>query len=366
MSPRALLGAVGTLFVMACSSCGEEDGRAAPGGGGTPSTGGASTGGTTPSGGGPSGGGPSGGGAPSTGGAGPDGGTPEDGGSDASAEAGPPACPTFGAGVPTGKVVKAAITEASGIVESRKTAGVFFVHNDSGDSARVFAIGEDGKDLGTYVFGGAGAVDWEDIALGPGPKAGENYLYAGDIGDNPSTRPDVKIYRVAEPKVDPTAAPTTITLSGVETFTLKYPDGAHNAETLLVDPLTSDLFIVVKADGTSPVFRAKAPLSSAGPMTMELVATLVFGSGALPGGKATTGGDISAAGDLIAVRTYGSAFAWRRTAGTSVGDAFAGAPCPIPLEQEPQGEALGFLADGSGYVTLSEGTSQPLYRFSKQ
>ena len=349
---------------MACSSCGDEaktSGSASGGGssggaggsdastGGTPSTGGSTAAGGTPS----TGGMPSAGGASDGGG-----GTPGDGGL--------PACPTFANGVEIAKVQKTAINEASGIVESRKTPGVFFVHNDSGDSARVFAVGKDGKDLGTFVFGGAGAIDWEDIALGPGPKAGETYLYAGDIGDNPSSRPNVKIYRAVEPKVEPSAAPTTTTLSGIETFTLEYPDGAHNAETLLVDPVTSDLFIVVKADGNSPVFRAKAPLSSASPITMDKVATLVFGSGSLPGGKTTTGGDISAQGDLIAVRTYGSAFAWRRTPGTSVGEAFLTEPCPIPLHAEQQGEALGFLADGSAYVTVSEGVSQPLHRFDKQ
>jgi hypothetical protein len=355
MISHRLLPAFLTALVMS-SACSQEDQRGSPaagGGAGTPASGGTS-------------------GAAASGGGASSGGTSSGGGSGAGAgnggggAAGLPACPTFSNGVALGKLQQSAINEASGIAESRKTPGVFFVHNDSGDGARVFAVGSDGKDLGTFVLGGAGAIDWEDLAIGPGPQPSESYLYAGDVGDNPSTRPNVKIYRAVEPKVDPGAAPTTTTLAGVETFTLSYPDGAHNAETLLVDPVTSDLFIVVKANGMSPVFRAKAPLSSEGPIVLDQVATLVFGSGALPGSTQTTAGDISANGEWIAVRTYSSAFLWRRPTGSSVGEALAGPPCPIPLRFEPQGEALGFLVDGSGYVTVSEGVNQPLYRFALQ
>lgn len=278
-----------------------------------------------------------------------------------------PACPAFSDGVALAAVKENDITEASGIVESRKTAGVYFIHNDSGDSARIFAVGKDGAALGTFSLTGAGAVDWEDLAAGPGPDPNESYLYAGDIGDNPSSRPNVKVYRVPEPKVDPLAPSGAVALAGVETFTLKYPDGAHNAETLLVDPLSGDLFIVVKAgNGVSPVFRAKAPLSSSAPITLEATVTLTFGEGALTGGAQTTGGDISKAGDLVAIRTYASAFVWRRMPGASVVDALGTPPCTIPLHAEPQGEALGFARDGSGYVTVSEGVGQPLYFFAKQ
>ena len=37
------------------------------------------------------------------------------------------------------------IVESSGIIKSKKYPGVFWTHNDSGDSARIFAITEDGK-----------------------------------------------------------------------------------------------------------------------------------------------------------------------------------------------------------------------------
>ena len=86
----------------------------------------------------------------------------------------------------------------------------------------------------------------------------------------------------------------------------------------------------------------------------------------MSGGTLTTASDISPSGDLIAIRTYSSAFVWRRGAGMTVGVALAGQPCTIPQKSEPQGEAIAFLADGSGYVTVSEGVNQPVWLFTKQ
>jgi hypothetical protein len=107
------------------------------------------------------------------------------------------------------------------------------------------------------------------------------------------------------------------------------------------------------------VFRAAAPLAVPGPTTLELVHTLQLGG-------ATTGGDVSPDGTEIVIRTYGAAELWRRLPGTPLGDAFAGEPCTIPLESEPQGEAIGFWGDGGGYLTVSEGANPPLWSFARQ
>lgn len=277
------------------------------------------------------------------------------------------ACPTYTKGKSGGNVNTGQLAEASGIVESRKTKDVLWIHNDSGDSARVFAVGKNGTDFGIYTFQGASATDWEDMAVGPGPVNGESYLYMGDIGDNAMARSNIKIYRVVEPIVDTSVGPKTVTLNGVETFTLVYADGPHNAETLLVDPLNGDVYIVTKVmSGTSQIFRAAAPLSNANTITMTEVGKLAFGPAPLSGDPLTTGGDISAKGDLIIVRTYLGAFVWRRSNGMTIAEAFAGEPCVVPMESEPQGEGIGFAVDGSGYFTISEGANEPLYFYAKQ
>lgn len=273
-----------------------------------------------------------------------------------------PACPSFAAPVTHGTVMHSSVIETSGVVASRKNPGLLWVHNDSGDGPQVFGISETGQALATCTLAGISATDWEDIAAGPGPAAGESYLYLGDIGDNTASRSGVQLYRVVEPLLEAGAGVVTLSLDGVERFDLVYPDGAHNAETLLVDPRSGDVYIVTKASsGLSQVFCAAAPLASGSATTVEQVAALTFGAEPLPGNTTTTGGDITAAGDAIAIRTYSSAFLWRRAEGASVADALATAPCPIPLAVENQGEALGFAADDSGYYTLSEGAQVELH-----
>ena len=96
---------------------------------------------------------------------------------------------------------------------------------------------------------------------------------------------------------------------------------------------------------------------------MTLVTTLQFGTAPLIGDTSATGGDISPAGDLIAIRSYDSAYAWRRPVGTTVQEAFATAPCSLPVRTEAQGEAFAFFSDGTGYFTLSEGTNEQLSRY---
>src|SRR5205085_6626808 len=134
----------------------------------------------------------------------------------------------FSSGITTGTIQNASIGEASGIVASRVNANVLWTHNDSGNAAQIFAMTPAGVNLGAYTLSGAGNTDWEDIAIGPGPAAGVQYVYAGDIGDNnwdnASHRNSIAVYRVAEPVVGDTQTAVTTSLSGVANFTLAYPD----------------------------------------------------------------------------------------------------------------------------------------------
>ncbi len=267
------------------------------------------------------------------------------------------------------------VVEISGLAASRTYEGVLWAHNDSGDGARVIAFSADGKPRGVYEIAGAEATDWEDMAIGPGPQAGQDYLYLGDIGDNAAKRAEIVVYRTVEPDIDVT---TGAEIQGVERIVLHYPDAPHDAETLLVDPLSGDLLIVTKeiATGNSGVYRASGAALATGDVTLERVGgiekarltprgvapedapPLVRGVGYLP-----TGGDVSRDGALIAIRTYGAVFMWARQEGTSLADALGGAPCEAPSAIEPQGEAIAFNAGTDGYFTVSEGVNPPLYRF---
>lgn len=264
-------------------------------------------------------------------------------------------CPAVASAAQVVIVAVDGISETSGLVESRSQPGVFWLHNDSGDGPRFFAVDAAGARLGAFEVDGAEADDWEDMSSGPGPSPGE-WLYFGDIGDNDEERPSVTVYRVPEPDAA-AASGGTLVVSGVEAIELVYPDAPHNAETLLVDPQTGDLVIVAKGDPTR-IFRLPGPVAAGGPHTLEEVAPIQFPA------VVATGGDISPAGDFIAVRTYAQAFLWLRPPGTSIADAFAGEPCTIPLAIEKQGETLAIAHDGSGYYTLSEGEAAPLWWYA--
>jgi hypothetical protein len=208
-----------------------------------------------------------------------------------------------------------------------------------------------------YTLKGARVRNWEDIAIGPGPDPNIDYLYVGDIGDNNAKKKRITIYRVPEPAVDVNQSPIGAVLDNVEAIELQYPAGPRNAETLMLDPLTKDLYIVSKETATK-VYRAPYPQSTSELTMLELVATIPWGT--------ATGGDISPDGTLIVVRGYFAASLWVRDKEAAVKDVFAGRECPVPLILEKQGEAICFDANGSGYFTTSEGTRQPIYYFPRK
>ena len=278
-------------------------------------------------------------------------------------------CPRFLAPAQAGTPENAALIEASGLAASRDCPGVLWTHNDSGDGPKVYALTPQGRHLGVYTLSGVTAVDWEDMAAGPGPDISRDYLYIGDTGNNGLYRGTVKLHRVPEPVVDAGQAPVAETLEGVESFTLAYPLAplvVYDCETLMVDPATGDVYLVSKDSsaldlGWSTVFRAAAPLVSGATIVLEEVASFYTGPGLM---NQVTGGDIAPDGASLLIRTYQSVLWWPVSAG-NVAAAFSQPPCLPPPPNEVQGETIAFAADGEGYYTLSEafvlGVPQPVY-----
>jgi hypothetical protein len=266
----------------------------------------------------------------------------------------PPDTVRFGEPVVAGTVRHDPIQEASGLVASRKNAGVLWTHNDSGDAPRLYALTTDGAHLGVYTIDGAEARDWEDLALGPGPEPGRDYLYIGDIGDN-EARHDLKyVYRVPEPVVDAAHAPVDTTLAGAAVIMLRYPAGPADAETLLLDPLTRDLYVITKRSTDVKVYRAAYPPSTTDIIEMDSVTTISLDPvlGASPDGQGAVAGDIAPSGFEVLLKTYTKVYYWSRPSGTA--PLFADPPRRLPYVPEPQGEAIAWAADGSGYYTVSE------------
>ncbi|GAB4407845.1 MAG: hypothetical protein OHK0053_34550 [Microscillaceae bacterium] len=270
-----------------------------------------------------------------------------------------PETPQFAGPQDRGLVANALITEASGLVVSRSNASLLWTHNDSGDPARLFLLTNTGEDRGTYTLENAQNQDWEDLALAA--RQGVNYLHIADIGDNASSRPEIQVYRLAEPDVSQVSTPQSQTIAAgqIEKIRLQYPDGPRDAETLLVNA-NGDIYIISKEAGQAGLYRAAYPQSLTNLNTLEKIGSLSLGE--------VVGGD---AGNGILLKTYTQIFYWPPPA-TNAADfgsrILQTTPFEVNYVPEPQGEALAWLPGETGYFTLSEellGTPARLYFYGQ-
>jgi hypothetical protein len=283
--------------------------------------------------------------------------------------------------------------ETSGIVASTAHPGILYIHNDSGDSSRFFAITPDGQLKCIYNFKGEtpplGVKDCEDITLGSGPDSSASYIYLGDIGDNFAHRNYITIYRIKEP-TPPLAVPSvasdttssahvnstpstgmSATSSATTTATpsahvdadplfLRYPDGPRDAETLMADPIEKILYIVSKREDSVHVYSTPLYFKAHDTVTLTKNTSLYLGSGK---GKWITAGNISPKGDQILLKSYRKVFYWRRPQGEHVWVTLQRRPLALPYLIEGQGEAICFTPDGKGYYTISEGLHPQLFHY---
>jgi hypothetical protein len=261
----------------------------------------------------------------------------------------------FTSNKPIGIIDNKEIDEASGLAASRVHPGILYAHNDSGGKPYVYMIDTSGSYVGKIKLEGVNNRDWEDIAVGPGPDRGSSYIYVGEIGDNYSRHDQIYVYRFKEPDL------LESNLSIVpDKITLEYPDGPQDAETLLVDPWTGDLFILSKRDSSNALYRAAVDKLEEEKVLLEKVMNLPI--------TLSTGGDISGDGKQILIKNYWVIYYWERNEGESVVQALKRNPVLLPYNPEPQGEAIAFSADGQGYFTLSEKrlrVEPVLYRYDR-
>ncbi len=269
--------------------------------------------------------------------------------------------PEFGERENLGKIVNDEIDECSGLVESIKNRGVLWTHNDSGGENRIFAIGDDGSNKGVFYLKGVENRDWEDIELGPGPEEGVDYIYIADIGDNLGQYNKKYIYRIAEPSIPINQYDIIDTLNDASTITFTYPDGDRDAETLMLDPITKDIFILSKRDSQIRLYRLPYPHTTSDIIEAELANVLTFPVDPEEDKPYNyiTSGDISLDGSEIIVKTYSNIFYWERGLGMSITETLSEIqPLFLPFNRtidESQGEAICWNNyNDKGYFTLSE------------
>jgi hypothetical protein len=153
-----------------------------------------------------------------------------------SAQAGEPVREQLAAPELVGQLPKV-IDESSGIIKSRRypDKNVFWTHNDSGDSARIFAVDGTGKLLREVAIPKAKNVDWEEITMDE-----QGRLIICDTGDNFRKRKTIELYRIKEPD----ALDANEKVADAETFRFRYPkgEGPFDAEAVLVRGENAYLF----------------------------------------------------------------------------------------------------------------------------
>jgi hypothetical protein len=229
------------------------------------------------------------------------------------------------------------VVESSGLAASPRHAGVLWTHNDSGDAARLFAIGRDGRVLATLRLAGVEARDWEAMAVGRDDR-GAPALLVGDIGDNQGVWPSVTVYRVAEPA---RLGDATVR---AERYRLRYADGPRDAEALLVDPRGNRLYVASKDDAGGGLYQAPAELRGDRVNLLRRV-------GRVP--ALVTDGAFSPDGRTLVLRDYRAAHVYAASGGRLA---------TVPLPPQPQGESIAFSRDGRDLLAGSEGAGSEVWR----
>jgi hypothetical protein len=231
------------------------------------------------------------------------------------------------------------LPELSGLATAGQT---LLAMNDGGDSATVYAL-DTACAVGEVRDAPVNPYDPEDLAL-----AADGTIWLADTGDNRQNRTTVAMIGVRPD-------------GGTSLTRLTYPDGAHDAEALLLAPDGTPYLVTKEVLGASAVYRPDTPMVDGATLTMSKVAQLGFTLTGTPGGPVgragqllVTGGAVSGDGQRIALRTYTDAYVWLLS-GSDVVGALHGAPVRVPLPDSPQGEAIAFAENGRDLLVSGEG-----------
>lgn len=268
----------------------------------------------------------------------------------------------------TGSIADAEITESSGLIASKCQPDILWTHNDSGDGSYVYAINKSGAKLGTWQVPDAENLDWEDIA-GFKDSSGKCFVYIGEIGDNKIKRSDHVIYRIREPRAAPDDAKTTKAqpsqTEAAEVLRFKYPDGNHDAETLLVHPKSGDIYVLTKrTSGPSGVYRLRGVFGKDNVNVAEKIADVSMP--AIPNGF-VTGGDVSPDGRRVIISDYSAGYEFTLPDGSAnFDDIWKQEPETVDLGKRRVGESVCYSPDGNAIYASSEGKGSPIYEIRRR
>jgi hypothetical protein len=256
-----------------------------------------------------------------------------------------------------GRTLADGLGESSGLAESRTRRGIYWTHNDSGNSSDIFPIDILGEQLGRVRVRGATNRDWEDIAAGRCQDGAGQCLYIADTGDNArggdggkGRRAQFTVRLAVLPEPD-----LRTTVVQAREYQAVVPGKRTDIEAIALLP-DGRIYLVSKGIRNEvELYRWPTPLRGGPPVTLERVRRLAPEAATL--GDRVTGASASPNGRWVAVRTY-AGLAFYRTAD------LLGSGGPVSqLDLEPLAEAQGeavSLADDGTVVLTSEGPGHHL------
>ena len=244
---------------------------------------------------------------------------------------------------PVSELTDEKLEEVSGLASSKGNPGYLWTHNDSGNPAEVYLVDEKLTIRLLCKLEGVKNRDWEDIAVGPGPEENRSYIYVADIGDNNARHALKYIYRFEEPLLKGKGG--EVTIRKFDRIEFRLADGKKDAEAIMVHPGTKNIYVVTKREKPVSVYELKYPYLSGATVVAEKVVSLPL--------TKIVSADISPDGNEVIMKSYDHIYYWQ-TNGQTIADVFQRPPQLLKYTEEPQGEAIAFNFDGSGFYTLSE------------
>jgi hypothetical protein len=219
------------------------------------------------------------------------------------------------------------IDQSSGLTRD-VAAGLYWTVNNAESTGVAYGLTATGVVRGTLNFR-AKPVDVKAVALVA------DRLYIADIGDNAHARKSVRVYRFSRPR----ATGLTVTYRA---YDFAYPDGSHDAETLLVNE-KGQIFIVTKGK-KGAIYAGPQTASRLGINQLEKVGSApakVTDGTFLPGAK------------QIALRTHSTVYVLDASTYKVVAS--------TEVQPQPQGESLAVSLDGNSLLLGSAEKQSKVY-----
>ena len=263
-------------------------------------------------------------------------------------------------------IPEAKLSELSGLTRSNFQEGIYWAHNDSGQTAEIFAINAQAHTKSVFSLDAIKNIDWEDMTNFR--FEGKNYLAIADSGDNGGLRKDLFIHIFEEP----VQLIQNGKITAIRSIRFQWPDGARDTESLVADEKRQQFYLISKKRVPAEVFAL--PFNAKNGAVPKRISTLK--NIAQPDEKSMntkgdfgryrsqiTAADISPDGQWLAVLNYQQVIFFSLSAKKI--PKYLNPIQTITLPWLPQAEGIAFSSDGNSLFIGSEQSPTPIIRYDR-